>query len=202
MKNVLIIGALVLIFIIGFFGFTRVTDRAVQNEHIPTGEVVLETHEDTEVGFSFQYRTEPDGYTLLELPRDSYTDPAFVKLYTLAPTREYENFIQDTEASEGPPSIGIAVFENTQKQSASVWVDAHPSLSNMGLVTGDVARDEVVGGANAVRYTIDGLYRNDTVAIAHGGYIFLLSGAYLEEGSRIHEDFKTLVTSVTFIQQQ
>lgn len=79
-----------------------------------------------------------------------------------------------------------------------MWVDARPELSNMGLLTGEVDRDAVVGGANAVRYMVDGLYRNDTAVVAHGGYIVMFSGAFLEEDSHIRRDFIDLLDSVEF----
>lgn len=157
------------------------------------------THEDSS-GLSFTYRTEPNGYHFTELDKDAQTDPAFVKLFSLMLADDYENFMSQTDASEGPPAINISIFENTKKMSASMWVDEHPSLSNLGLLVGEVDRDAVIGGANAARYMIDGLYRTDVAVIAHGGYVYVVEGAFLEEDSTIRNDFASLLQSIKFIQ--
>jgi hypothetical protein len=158
----------------------------------------LKKYEDGANGISFSYRTGENGYVLQEHVKDAYADPLFIKVYTLMLKSDYEFMQTMTDASEGPPTINIAIFKNAKKQSASVWIDENPSLSNINLLTGVIDRDAVVGGANAVRYMIDGLYKTDTVVVAHGGLMYVISGAFLDENSGIHQDFETFLDSIIF----
>lgn len=153
---------------------------------------------DSAAGFTFEFL--PARYVLQTLEQGAYSDPSFIKLYTLMLRSEYEAFVAaQPEATEGPASISVAVFNNTNNESASMWVDNNHSLSNIGLVVGEVNRDAVVSGANAVRYTTDGLYRNEVAVVAHAGFIYMISGAYPSTDSPLFTDFNPFLKSLTFI---
>lgn len=102
------------------------------------------------------------------------------------------------EYGEGPPTITIAIFKNDQKQFPLAWANAHASYSNITLAMSDIEQ-AVIGGANAIRYRADGLYASDTVVVAHGGFIYVFSGAYIDESSPTKRDFDPLLGSVRFI---
>lgn len=174
-------------------------DRLVPCEGAEHYFRVETTVSDPSVELSFTYRKGPDGYVLDTPETSADADPSLITVFSLIRREDHERLGTQNDATEGPPSIAIAVFENVRKQSASVWTDRNPSLSNIGLLVGDVDRDAVVGGANAVRYMIDGLYRTHMAVVAHGGRIYLFSGAFLEEASAIRRDFQSLLDSVAFI---
>ena len=180
----------VAIFIIGFSVFlSQKSDDAT----------TYSVKEDSVVGLSFKYRTSPDGYTLNEHLADALADPSFVKVFSLMPTGDYESFIKNEEASEGPASIEIAVFKNLDNQTALEWVEANPSLSNVGLLSGTINRNFAVAGKKAVRYLVDGLYLTDTVAVANERLVYIFSGAFLDESSLTRKDFRPLLDSVKFV---
>lgn len=194
MKYALWIGGGVVVIGLLFFAFNGYIYNEKQGGE--RGDRVVYTEDET--GLRFTYRAGADGYVVQELARSAATESVFVKLVTLTPRRDHERFIRDMEASEGPPSIGIAIFERAAGVSAEQWVRNNPSLSNTDLMVGDISSDITVDGVEAVQYRIDGLYLNDMVAVSHGGYLYLFSGAFLEEDSEIRRDFAALLDSVSF----
>lgn len=156
------------------------------------------THEDSAYGIEFDYRVGPSGYIVQNL--NTNTDVSnFEYQYTLTPRSDYEMMESTTGGTEWPPSIGITMYRNEESVSASTWVDTYPMLSNIQLVSGETNRDASVGSTNAVRYMVDGLYMTDTVAVAHGDYIYVFSGSFLDIEAPIRQDFIDLIESVEFI---
>ena len=166
-------------------------------------DVHLTQFENRTVELAFEYPGGPDGYVLDDLSVDAIGEPQgveVVQLYRLMNAKEKAELERSEGGREGPPAILLTVFANEHNYSPSVWVDTYPAFSNIELVQGEVDRDAVVGGANAVRYTTDGLYQADNVVVASGGYIYHFSGAYLAVDSIIHQDFQGIIDSVRFIQ--
>jgi eight-cysteine-cluster-containing protein len=153
-------------------------------------------YQSEELGLVFEYREEPDGYLLQEIARGT-EDPNFIKEYILTLKKDYED-LKNREGGEGPPTINVFVFKNTEKQWPQAWADDHRGVSNIGLKQGN-AIETAVAGAKAIRYNSDGLYLSDNVVIAHDKYIFVISGAYLEEDSIIRNDFEPFLNSIKFV---
>jgi hypothetical protein len=185
-KNLLMIGVVVVLGVAAYLYWGNSEPR-------------YETKTNSEVRLSFDYRTKPDGYVLLDLVFDAIPDmedPGYMVGYQLMLQDEYAELQASTEPREGPPNIAVLVFENPRNLTASQWVDAYPVFSNISLARGEVNRDAVLAGANAVRYLSDGLYVNDMVVAASGGFIYMFVGSYLTEDSLIRRDFQPLLDSV------
>jgi hypothetical protein len=189
-----------------FFVFNAYIYQEKQAEELgtelPARDVYLNQFEDESIGIAFDYPGGPDGYVLDDtssLMGEEVQGARVVKVYRILNLKEKSELENSEAGREGPPSIQLMVFKNNLNQSASMWVDTHPEFSNIEMATGEVDRDGVVGGANAVRYTTDGLYMTETVVIAHGDFVYQLTGGYLEPNSIIHQDFKALVDSVRFV---
>ena len=148
-------------------------------------------------GLAFTYKSGPQGYYLEEQNITQSDSPQLVRSITITPTSDYEDQ-KNRVGGEGSPSFQLMVYGNELKQSQSIWVDANPLASNIKLVIGET-REEVVAGANAVAYTIDGLYRTDVVVIANGGFIFVASSSYLDDKSMTYLDFSSWLKSFKFI---
>lgn len=163
-----------------------------RSERVPvTAEYVS-----TVSGISFRYPIGAGGY--VATVRQGGDDAAKLR-ETIVLTHE-----TDTEAKvngEGPPAITVTAFENDQMQFPLAWANQHKTHSNISLSMGDIS-EAVVGGANAIRYRADGLYAMDTAVVAHGGYIFVLSGAYIDDSSPTLRDFGSLLASVRFLRPQ
>tara|TARA_R110000824_G_scaffold401771_1_gene615627 strand:- start:316261 stop:317022 length:762 start_codon:yes stop_codon:yes gene_type:complete len=189
MKNILIsILVLVAVGLLGAY-LLKATPQSGQGDSV--------THTLEAEGLVFTYKGGAEGYQLEEQDVAGSENAQLQKSITLTPTKDYED--QKTrEGGEGSPSWHLTVYRNDPKQSPSVWVDANPSDSNIRLATGPV-QEAVVGGANAVAYTIDGLYMTDVVVIANGGLIFMASGAYENDTSATKRDFASWIESFKFI---
>jgi len=168
-----------------------------ERESFERGDELWTRYTNEDVGFSFEYRERPQGYFLQE-PRGADEHPDFAEVLVLTNKKEHEELLQSTNGREGPPTITTLIFNNPERLSPSAWADANPGLSNIGLIRGDVVETSVAG-APAIRYTADGLYLSDTLIIANGGYIYAITGSYLEENSLIRRDFEPFLTSFAFL---
>ncbi len=151
-------------------------------------------HRDCELGIEFEYREGPDGY-LLEVVDEDPDQPGIVRRLVLVLESEHR---QLPEAGEGPPTIGIAAAPNPEGLSPAEWAAGNPGVSNLHLKLTEIDAFELAG-ASAIRYLADGLYVADTVVATHGGYAYVVSGAYLDADSTIRRDFEPLLQSIRFL---
>lgn len=152
---------------------------------------------DEAVGLRFLYRTAPDAYAVQNIKKTASDDASFIKGYMLMLESDIK-IMKESGAMEGPPAIHVSVFKNDQKLFARLWADQYTQYSNINLIRGEES-DVVVGGANAIRYQSDGLYATENFIIPHGGYVFLVSGQFIDEESLIRSDFFDVVDSLEFI---
>ena len=157
---------------------------------------VFSSYEDRLLGFEFPYKKGPNGYIVVPQVRSAESELVFG--VTVFNREEYELLQSSTEAREAPPAMSISVYDNEENLSAPVWVQENPGLSNRELAIGS-STESVVGGANAERYTVDGLYLTDTYVVANGDYIYVLTGSYFDPESLIYQDFQTLVGEFEFV---
>lgn len=158
---------------------------------------VIGTYEDSVYGYAFSYRGGADGYVVLE-PDGASAHPDHLKTVVLMEKREYDALLASTDAREGPPTINISIYRNSENMWSGQWAAAHPSESNVGLAVAE-PEEGTFAGANAVRYLVDGLYPTDTIVVAHGGFVYILSGSYLDATSAIRQDFEPFLNSFAFI---
>lgn len=207
-KTILTIVTLLIIVLAGGLYAINVLDPERVNEPTPnavetpaSNDDNAETstvYRDAEVGLSFEYPTGVQGYNLVA------TTPSgedHVKSITLIHAQDQVSESNPEVPREGPPAITIAVYRNDDNMWAQTWVDAHPELSNINTAFAE-PQDEVIGGAHALRYITDGLYAADTAVIAHGSFIYVVSGAYIDENSPTRTDFEPILDSITFIPEE
>lgn len=153
------------------------------------------TYSQSDVGLEFDYPEGPEGYVLDErMPVDLGT--GLIKNIIL--TRTEDTLYEPPVGGEGPPVILVSVFENTKKQFPRAWADENIQHSNINLIMGEVG-EAVVGGANAIRYVADGLYASENIVVAHGDYVYVITGQFIDQASPILRDYEDLVQSVRFI---
>ncbi len=161
---------------------------------------VTGTYTNTQYGFTFPYVKGPQGYVLQDNFSTLSSSTSFVYGLTLTGSADYE-FLQKetTDAREDPPMIRMYVYKNTLKQSPSVWIAKNPKESLRGGVIAEPT-EAVIGGANAVHYVADGLYATDTYVVAHGDYMYMLTGSYIDTQSSIYNDFQNIIRAFGFVQ--
>lgn len=196
MKTVGIIGGIIVLLVLGFFAF----NSFIYNEKQGTGEEVA-VASSPEYGFEFTYRTAPYGYRLTEVLPGEQGDADLRKVYVLMLEDDYEALQNSPEPREGPPTINIAVYEKTGDASPDEWVAEHPLVLNLDLITSGMY-PVTVGGVSGLRFTSDGLYATENVLVEHGGYMFHITGGYLDRESLIAEDFEALLKTVAFIAEE
>lgn len=203
-KNYLITVLVIFIIVLAFNKFTEpqevVPDSDLMRNGIYTinNEVYRRVTLDDFGGMQYEFRTEPDGYILVEQGLVEGDDEDLQKIYVLMLKKDYDEFAQSSEPRERPPAITMYVFENSNNMFPLQWAQNHAIYSNINAATLDVA-NVVVGGANALRYRSDGLYMSDNIVVAHGGYMYLISGAYLADNDMYQRGFENLVKSVAFV---
>ena len=156
---------------------------------------------DESIGITFDYVAGPDGYAIDDLSAFIGEDLIIevVKVYRIMNAIEKYELENSEGGREGPPAIQFMVFRNDLNQTASEWVKAFPSFSNVEMVIGDVDYNFIVDGASAVRYTTDGLYVTDNVVLTSDNFIYHFTGSYHEIDSTIHQDFEAIIDSIEFI---
>ena len=160
-------------------------------------DVNYKTYFNDRLGLEFKYRESPDGYVLREnLPTQSEASAGLVS--TLVLMREADAKSPVPEGGEYPPAITVRVVKNDKKEWPQAWAEAHNAWSNINLKQAEPV-EYTVGGAKAVRYPADGLYASDNIVATHGEFAYVISGSYLDESSKIRQDFLPFVESISFV---
>mgnify|MGYP003393041045 FL=1 len=194
MKRILILIA-VLVLIIGGIFLLMKTDK---NAESPAPEENITTYSSSDLGLEFKYPRGENGYVLNDMVPFEKT-ANYLRVIVLMRSEDVKNGMP--VGGEGPPTITISVFRNLKKQFPLAWANENTQYSNINLKNGEVGQD-VVGGANAIRYMADGLYASENVVVAHGENIYVMTGMFLDQESAVRKDFSPLVLSVRFIPQE
>lgn len=172
------------------FGLIKINEKSAPIEE-------KAKYSESTIGLEFDYDSGENGYVLTE--RDGGEDSNLVRSITLMQKSDFEMLSSNPDfVGEGPAVIAIHVFQNLNKQFPLSWAMENIAYSNYNLKTGD-SLEKVVGGANAVEYRADGLYPSRNIVVAHGSYMYVITGQYLEADSKIYRDFSGVVESIKFI---
>ncbi len=160
---------------------------------------IQRTEEKTDVGLSFTYKKGPQGYVLEEntlTANDDVLEVLYSAVFTN--TAEYAAFVSAPEDREGPQNFQVRVYENDNNLRPGQWVDTYPLESNIELALTEPS-EAIIGAANAVQFSGDGLYPTLTFVTAHGDFMYVISAMYDPASAQIGEDFMTFVSSLKFI---
>ncbi|PIR38305.1 MAG: hypothetical protein COV34_01715 [Candidatus Zambryskibacteria bacterium CG10_big_fil_rev_8_21_14_0_10_42_12] len=203
-KNYLITVLVLFIVVLAFNKFTEPQEEVPSADLMRNGTYTINDEMRRRVtlddfgGIQYEFRTEPNGYILVEQGLVEGDDADLQKIYVLMLEKDYAEFTDSTEPREGPPAITMYIFENSQIMFPLQWAQNHAIYSNINTAALDVA-EVTVGGANTIRYTADGLYMTDNVVVAHGGYVYVISGAHLANNDVYQQGFENLVKSIKFV---
>lgn len=192
-NNYIILGTLALLgtglVIVSLFGLTNTEPETAAKPATYTNETF---------GLSFTYPEGTAGYVLEERDHDDET-ATLLKTITLTAHDDHARLVANPPiGGEGPAVIAISVFANPDKQFPLAWAMKYPEFSSHALKR-SADQELVVGGANALVYEADGLYPAKHVIVAHGAYLYVLTGQYPTPDSPLRTDFDTVVQSITFL---
>lgn len=176
----------------------------------PTTEATTTTIERPELDFSFQYPTGSQGLVLVEPPTTENT--AMRGAFILMPEIDYAAY-QAGDTTESPASMSIFVFAEADSDQVEenvadterpgritrlqTWAAENENLTSFSRAK---ATPEVVDldGLSALKYEADGLYQQQIYLAGYKGNIYMFVGQYNDPADAIYEQFKTLMTTVSF----
>lgn len=154
---------------------------------------------DEETALDFSYRKGPNGYIMQVDPQQKMsTAPDFVRGFQLMLESDYLEMQNVTAPREGPPTIEIRAYKNTEKLEPAMWAEKNPLESNVTLATENPA-EATVAGAKAVKYRTSGLYAADTYVVTQGDFVYVFIGSFVDESSPMPADLGALLDGLTFI---
>lgn len=188
MKKVLL-ALILLVAVVGIYYLVPKNDSGVE----------MTRYENTEHGFSFEYRIAPDGYLLQEPTFNPDFNENLLKIVTLINEEEYNSILRgERDGGEGPPVIDVFVFDNPRNLSLAEWLEVYPQYSNIMLIMGAL-EETSFAGVPALSYQADGLYASRNLVFSHKGDIFLVLGQFMERGDRVYRDFDQVLKSFELI---
>ena len=108
-----------------------------------------------------------------------------------------EALASTSAGGEGPPVISIDVFKNNfDTQSLTTWI-RNSSNSNYKLGTDGYLATTTLAGEKAFSYTWEGLYRGESMALAHNDNTILCSVMFDSLGDKIRQDFYTMLSTLS-----
>lgn len=187
-KNILLTAILAVIVFSVFLFYKNKT------KEVPLVDATQTTYQLNEEGLSFKYDNSQSGYELQEVPTvdsEKIRDIRFIS---------YENLESEkhSPATEAYPEIRLSIYRNLDNTNLSDWIKSNPDKSNVSMIINNPEK-ELVSGATAFHYRTDGLYATDVYVISQNNLIYMASGSFIEESSKIHTDFKNWVSSFVFI---
>lgn len=189
--------ALVIVGILGFAGYMYFNSAQTPAENTESA-----TYSDTALGLAFDYPTGDSGY-VLEEKQPSEGETKLLRTVILMESADHARITSNPPVGgEGPPVIAIHVFKNEAKQFPLDWAMDNQEYSNYNLKMSADESELVIGGANAIGYMADGLYASENVIVAHGEYMYVITGQFLDTDSKLRLDFKPLLESVRFVSSE
>lgn len=161
-----------------------------------TATTTTETYSMVAVGLEFTHESGEAGYTRslidpINIPSQDFIDGVVL-------TRTADTLTPPPVGGEGPQTLSLAVYRNSERLWPAVWAMRNPELSNYALKRSEPV-ETVVSGANAVTYTADGLYMSTVTIIAHVGYIYVATGQSTDPTEQLYQDYENWLQSFVFV---
>ncbi len=164
-------------------------------QEITRNGVTSKVYWNSNLGISFEYIINPNGYTLFENGKRQGETGELLSYIAVRNTKEYEAFTKSASPREGPPEISVRVFKNTKARDIFTWLNENVSVTNYNKEAHPVAQTRV-GGVEAIEFLSDGLYMQRNYLLESNGNIYLIAGP--EDGSfvEIKKDFEVFLKSI------
>ncbi len=163
---------------------------------MPNISVEKQDYNNPVYGIAFSY---PTNYFITEYERET-SQRAHHSIVLLEDTP----FARDLVAgkvlgTEAPPGITVDIFDNVlDRTSLHTWVEGS-AHSNFKLSVDGKLASTSVHGKEALSYTWDGLYRGDSIVVAHKNSIVMFSVTYHSPQDRLRDDFENILSSMELL---
>lgn len=182
----------------------------------------VETVSRPEVGLEFGYLAGPDALSMVEPPVEGEPLQA---AFILLPSQEYVEIHNNPEQNtEAPPSISLFVFTKPDLQSATAtantevtgttststetvelsrldelrqWAMTNQNLTSIHLALAEPEETEL-DGLTGLRYTADGLYRQDIQLFSYRDRIYMFVGQYMSEDDPLRQYYTDILSTIHF----
>ncbi len=183
-------------FTLGFFTLKAPGDNFEQgaNKTYTEDGSTFQRYWNADLGISFAYKINPDGYNLIEEDVKKVNDKTLEKFFAIVNKKDYEELQNSTIPREGPPQITLLIFKNSENKHVDSWLKDHGFTVNYSANT---KLDKVdLGGTSGVRYKAEGLYQDDVLVLENNYHIYVFTGSYNALTDRIHQDFLDFLKTV------
>lgn len=160
----------------------------------PPRESMWKAYTSDKFGIEFKY---PKNY-LLEEKEVSSSIGTHTALIITADTEE-NRLLREGKlvGREEPMSITVDIYSNSAEKLAPIqWVKTR-SDSNYRF-SDSVLTNFSIDEREAVYYHWDGLYKADTAVVRSGGYIFAVTGTYVNPDDQVRRDWSQVLTFIKF----
>ncbi len=158
--------------------------------------VTSKVYWNSNIGLSFEYTINPNGYTLFEQERKGDDSPLLVTYIAIRNTKDYGALVRSTSSRESPPEISVRVFENKKNQDAFTWLNENAKVINYDKEKQGLTR-VTVGGVEAVVFFSDGLYMQKKYVLTSNGKTFFISGiedeSFIEDKKEFEQFLKSII---------
>jgi len=191
----LVLGIIALI-ILGTLFITLKGSGTDTTNKAEVSDVDLVRHIDDTLGIAFTYNGAATGYTIIESSPGENDADNFLKKLIIIKTGDYE-LIKNSEGQGGPPTFNITAFRDVEV-SLVEWLEENQYFTNYQE---SAAHPFTISGIQGVRYTWEGMFSGETIAVVKDEKIYLIEGAFHSgtEDTR-KADFSTIVDTFSFTQ--
>lgn len=154
------------------------------------------TEVNSSLGYSFMFPSGDAGF-FLDQSGEFQDSDGFRKALVLVPYVSLGDYWRPAADTPSPPVIRIFIFDNIRALPLGDWLSRLNDFSRYQQAL-DTPIETTINGFSALRYTADGPYRANVVAIQSGNRIALLVGEYTDPNSSLYSDFWSVVAAFNF----
>ena len=173
----------------GYFLFAYISSQATEEAITEAPAWMIRSY--PHYGLSFSYPSSYEFFSELPLEGEVTT---LLETFVMYPATEYAAVRSGLVPGEWPPAIRVAVYADPRTEPEIVGTAAADLLAGFTIV-GNITERTVLG-VSALEFVSDGLYRADNIILAHEGFIFHISGEWVNEDDVQRRDMAQLVSTL------
>lgn len=170
----------------------KITSESVQG--FKTAQFV-----DEKLGFSFTYRSNPEGYSVILQPTAGASYQNLLAMYSVMKTTNYNQMVQNLAQGTyygNPTHIVVQVYDANGDININSWLLKNSISTNCEV---DTTSATIISDKEASRCLWSGMYDGITVGLLFNDKVYILTGTTDRSQSAVgysdYDDFNELVSS-------